>query len=649
MKIARWSELSEAERLGLTRRRAAIPAEVVATCGRVIEGVRERGDPAVRAFEREFGGADLDGLDLRVSAEELAGAGASLTEELRRSFDHAIERVERFHRRQLPPRLWLEAFPGGMRAGEQTVAIESVGCYVPRGKGSFGSVLVMLGVPARVAGVERVAVASPPDASGRLDPATLYVAHRLGLDTVYRMGGAQAIAALALGTATVEPVAKLLGPGNPYVTCAKQLLAGEVDIGLQSGPSESIVYADGSVDPAIVALDLCNEAEHGPDSISYLVTTSPAVAAAVATAARELTERLPEPRRGWVAGVLEDRGGALVVDSEDQALAVINRLAAEHLVLDVARPYDVLPAVRYAGEVIIGPHTPVSACNYLAGPNAVLPTAGFARSMSALGVRDFLRTASVVELSADGLEAVRADVERLARSEGFAAHAESVAARPPAAASATGGLGLEWIQLGPTAAVVGRRTKESHVVVGLHLCDRDPGLRDRIQTPRVFLNHMLETIAWRAGLNLQASAVLEGFPLDHVLAEDVGLTLGAAFRGLLREHLAQGAEGGGASVAIIDEAHAAVAVSFEDLTRLAIDGTLDTLPERVEDMACVDMENFYGGFAEGARATVHIHLRGGRDPHHAWEAITRAFGESLRRSLEPNRFRAGTTPGVKGI
>ncbi len=649
MKITRWADLAEGERRRLVHRRAAIPEAVIATCRRVIDQVADQGDSAVRAFELEFGGADLAGRDLRISAEERAGAAADLPAELRRALDHAIERVERFHRRQLPPRLWLEALPGGTRAGEQTVPIESVGCYVPRGKGSFGSVLVMLGVPARVAGVERIAVASPPDAAGRLDPATLYVAERLGLDTVYRMGGAQAVAALALGTESVEPVAKILGPGNAYVTCAKQLLAGTVDIGLQSGPSESIVLADGTVDPEVVALDLCNEAEHGPDSISYLVTTSEPVARAVAEQVEQVAARLPEPRRGWVRSVLAERGGALLVDSIDEAVTLVNQLATEHLVLDVARPYELLERIRYAGEVIIGPNTPVSACNYLVGPNAVLPTGGSARSMSALGVRDFLRTASVVELTADGLEAVRDDVERLARAEGFAAHAESVARRPVAPPRTVGDRGLDWIRVGPEAVVVARRTRESHVVVGLHRGERDPAQRQRIETARVFLNHMLETIAWRAGLNLQVSAVLEGFPLDHVLAEDVGLTLGAAFRALVRQNQPRGVEGAGAATGVIDEAHATVAVSFEDLTRLAVDGVAGRLPERVEDMASVDLENFFGGFAEGAGATLHIRVLSGRDPHHVWEAVTRAFGESLRMSLDPNPFRAGTTPGVKGV
>ncbi len=415
----------------------------------MVDAVRAGGDAAVLALEREFDGVDLDGIGLRVGNDELAEAAAQLPLDLRRSFDRAIERVERFHRRQLPPPLWLEAFPDGTRAGEQTVPIESVGCYVPRGKGSFGSVLVMLGVPARVAGVERIAVASPPDATGRLDPATLYLAHRLGLDTVYRMGGAPAIAALALGTETVEAVAKVLGPGNAYVTGAKQLLAGTVDIGLHSGPSEAVVYADASVDPEVVALDLCNEAEHGPDSLCLLVTTDPAVAERVAMAAARVAAALPEPRRGWVMQVLDERGGAIVVESETEALAVINLLATEHLVLDIARPYAVLPGVRYAGEVIIGPNTPVAACNYLAGPNAVLPTNGFARSMSALGVRDFLRTSSVVELSPSGLAAIGADVVRLAESEGFAAHALSVTARPPAAERPEGGLQVEWLRSSP--------------------------------------------------------------------------------------------------------------------------------------------------------------------------------------------------------
>ena len=649
LKITRWSDLSPSDRRRLARRSAEIPDEIRATCRRVVDAVAEQGDVAVLGFEREFDGADLTTLGLRVGAEELAGAAAHLAPELRLSFDHAIERVERFHRRQLPPRLWLEAFPDGMRAGEQTVPIESVGCYIPRGKGSFGSVLVMLGVPARVAGVKRIAVASPPDASGRLDPATLYLAHRLGIDTVYRMGGAPAIAALALGTESVEPVAKLLGPGSAYVACTKQLLAGVVDIGLQSGPSEAIVYADDSVDPEVVALDLCNEAEHGPDSVSFLVTRDSSVAERVGAAAERVAAQLPEPRRGWVRTVLEERGGALLVTSEAEALQVINQLATEHLVLDLARPYDVLPGVLYAGEIIIGPSTPVSACNYLAGPNAVLPTAGFARSMSALGVRDFLRTASVVELTPAGLAAVGPDVVRLAESEGFPAHARSVAARPGSAERSPGGLGVEWIRRDADTAVVARRTQESHVVVGIRRGERDPSLRQGIQTPRVFLNHMLETVAWRAGFNLQVSAVLEGYPLDHVLAEDVGTTLGVAFRGLLREHLGEGAEGGGSSVGVIDEARAEVAISFEDMTRFALTGLSERLPERVEDMAASDMENFYGGFAEGAGASLHVHLHSGRDPHHVWEAITRAFGECLRRSLEPNRFRAGTTPGVKGI
>jgi histidinol dehydrogenase len=227
----------------------------------------------------------------------------------------------------------------------------------------------------------------------------------------------------------VPAVSKLFGPGSPYVVAAKAAVAADVDVGLRAGPSESLVYADDSVGPGVIALDLCNEAEHGPDSTAFLVATSDALVAAVTAEVEAVVDRLPDPRAGYVRRVLEV-GGALVFPDAESAVEFISVIPVEHLVLDVADPHSIVERIRYAGEIIVGPNTPIGACNFVCGPNAVLPTSGFSRSMSGLSTRDFLRTSAVIELSAAGLESVQGPAAILAEYEGFPAHAMAVR-RPP--------------------------------------------------------------------------------------------------------------------------------------------------------------------------------------------------------------------------
>jgi histidinol dehydrogenase len=428
MRVRLWSDLSSGERTRLLDRRAVHDPQVEESVRSIVQAVRREGDAALMRFTRELDGVDLDGRGLRVSAGEIEAAGDLVPLEVREALDFAIERIRFFHERQLPPHLWMEDFPG-MRAGELTSPIESAGLYVPRGKGSFPSVLSMLGVPATVAGVPRIIVATPPNPDGSVEPAALHVAERLGIEHVFRVGGAQAIAAMAYGTETVPAVSKLFGPGSPYVVAAKAVVAADVDVGLRAGPSESLVYADDSVSPDVIALDLCNEAEHGPDSTAFLVSTSDALVASVSAEVEAVIDRLPDPRAGYVRRVLEV-GGALVFPDEESAVEFISVIPVEHMVLDVADPHSIVERIRYAGEIIVGPNTPIGACNFVCGPNAVLPTSGFSRSMSGLSTRDFLRTSAVIELSAAGLESVQGPAAILAEYEGFPAHAMAVR-RPP--------------------------------------------------------------------------------------------------------------------------------------------------------------------------------------------------------------------------
>lgn len=649
MLIRRYHALRPEEQQALLVRGEREFPELTEKVRAIIEAVRREGDAALRRFAREFDGADLEGKPIRVEEAAFARAAERLPATVQEAIDAAIVRVRRFHERQLPPPLWLEEFPGGLLAGEKTVPIASAGLYVPRGKGSFPSVMVMMGVPARVAGVPEVAVASPPGPDGEVDDATLYAAGRLGIRTVYRMGGAQAIAALTFGTESVRPVAKLFGPGNPYVAVAKELVSAFVDTGLRSGPSEAIVIADQTAHPLRVALDLMNEAEHGPDSTALLVTLDASLAEAVGRQVDDLAEKLPEPRRTYVRKVLGERGGALLFETWEELLAFVNAFAVEHLAVHVSDPWQLLPHLHYAGEIILGPHTTIAAVNYVLGPNAVLPTAAFARSMSALSVRDFLRTASVVQLSRQGLEAARPYVECLAEYEGFPAHALNVRLQPEGGEAAAPRVkGLTWLEAGPKGVFVRRETRESRVTVGLTLGPRDPELKRRLTTASPFLNHMLETIAWRAGLNLAVSVELDGYALMHVVAEDVGITLGEAFRRLLKEKWAEGIEGAGSATGILDEAQASVSLSFEERAFYRLTCRVP-MPEHVEDMLSKDLENLLSGFAQGGRATVHVDVEAGEDPHHIWESVYRAFGEALRASLRENPYRVGTTPGVKGI
>lgn len=418
-------ELSAADRAALLTRVQADLAPIEPAVREIIDAVRERGDDALAEFARRFDRAALDADDLLVSPEEFDSAERHLAPGLRDALARAIANIRDHHRAQLPAPTWMKETAPGVIAGERWTPITSVALYVPRGKGSFPSVMTMLCTPAVLAQVPQIVVCTPPGPDGTIDAASLVAARLCGVETVFKVGGAQAIAALAFGTATIPHVEKVVGPGNQYVTAAKRLLYGTIDPGPPAGPSESVVLADASADPDVVARELIVEAEHGPDSAAVLVTASADLLEAVAKRLPDLVEALPAQRREFCTAVFGGYGGLVLADDMADAVAFVNDYAPEHLRVIVERPLELLDRLVNAGEILLGEYSSIPYGNFAIGVNAILPTGGTARSYSSVGVHDFLKRSSFAYVSAEGAQQIGQIAVDLATYEGFPAHAEA--------------------------------------------------------------------------------------------------------------------------------------------------------------------------------------------------------------------------------
>ncbi|MCD6120912.1 MAG: histidinol dehydrogenase [Spirochaetales bacterium] len=431
--IYEWEKINSELRSRLLKRSELNIDSISASVSEILKNVRQNGDSALIKYAKIFDRVNLYGRPLAVTAAEFKEAEESLGREVKQAIAHAIRNVEKFHREQLPDNLpgapaadvlkYLKEVEPGVFAGERHTPIQSAGLYVPRGRGSFPSMMIMEAVPASVAGVKRIAVATPPDKKGAVDPATLYAASQCGVTEVYRIGGAQAIAALAYGTESVDRTAKILGPGSMYIAAAKRLLYGTVDVGLPAGPSESIIIADGTADPEKAAMDLIIEAEHGSDSSAILVTHSRELAESAQGYIEKFVKRLKEPRAGFVKDVLSGYGGIVLTQNIETSIEFVNEFAPEHLQIAMKDPFKTLKYIENAGEILLGQNTPFSLANYAAGANAILPTGGNAGTYSPLSVHDFMKFSSVVYITKEGLEGLSPDVITLADYEGFEAHA----------------------------------------------------------------------------------------------------------------------------------------------------------------------------------------------------------------------------------
>lgn len=390
----------------------------------IIAKVRERGDQAVLELTERFDGARLESL--RVSDAEFARAEALVDPQVRRSLEQAAENIRVFHSRQLQ-NSWADGHPDGVVLGQRVTALERAGAYVPGGGAAYPSSVLMTVIPARVAGVTEVVVATPPQATGEINPYILVAAKIAGADAVFKCGGAQAVAALAYGTESVPKVDKIVGPGNLYVTLAKREISGVAGIDMLAGPSEVLVVADESARADFVAADLLSQAEHDPLAAAYCVTTSKALADAVQD---ELARQCKELDRCAVAEQsLREQGAMVLVETLDEALEIVNFLAPEHLELQVEKPWEALELVKNAGAVFLGAYTPEPVGDYWAGPNHVLPTAGAARFSSVLSVDDFVKKTSVIYYPQEVFLRAAKAIEQIAGVEGLDAHARAVKVR----------------------------------------------------------------------------------------------------------------------------------------------------------------------------------------------------------------------------
>jgi len=400
-------------------------ADVDAAVAAIVAEVRDRGDAALIEFTRRFDGHAPTPETLRVTAGEIArarGTGASDTMEALRL---AARRIEDFHRHQMPADLEIND-PAGLTLGARWTPVAAVGIYVPGGTAAYPSSVLMNAIPAKVAGVARVVMVVPAP-KGELNPLVLAAAEIAGVDEIYRVGGAQAVAALAYGTATIAPVDKIVGPGNAYVAAAKRQVFGQVGIDMIAGPSEILVVADAANDPAWIAADLLAQAEHDTAAQAILIAEDAAFADAIARAVEGHLKTLP---RADVARASWDTFGAIIlVERLADAVPLIDRLAPEHLAIATENPEALAAKVRNAGAIFLGRFTPEALGDYIAGPNHVLPTARSARFSSGLGVLDFLKRTSLIACGADGLAALGPAAIALARAEGLDAHALSLAVR----------------------------------------------------------------------------------------------------------------------------------------------------------------------------------------------------------------------------
>jgi histidinol dehydrogenase len=369
----------------------------------------------------------VDADSLQATEADFERAFSEVDREVIAAIEFASDSIRRFHEDQKPEEMWLHEVRPGAFAGDRFRPIPSVACYVPRGKGAFPSVVMMTTIPAVVAGVEEICIVTPPGPNGQIDAATLVAAKSAGVKTVYKCGGAQAVAAVAYGTRTVKRCTKIVGPGSPWVVAAKRLLAGIIDPGTPAGPSESIIFADGTVSGRLAALDLLIEAEHGPDSSAYLVTNSRKVAEEARAALPGFWERMSAQRVEFSSAVLcGPRGGIVLAPSLEAAADFINDYAPEHLEILSTEPFAHLGRIQNAGEILLGPHTPVTLGNFVLGPNAVLPTNGAARTASPLSVFDFMKRTSIGYVTAAGYPQLAQHARVLATYEGFDAHANAV-------------------------------------------------------------------------------------------------------------------------------------------------------------------------------------------------------------------------------
>lgn len=427
MKIIQLDEGTKKNILeGLLKRDPNQYSQYAETVQQIIDKVKAEGDSALFAFTQQFDHAKIDKSCIRVTKEEIEEARAQADPKLIPVIQASMANISEYHQRQIR-QSWFSSKPDGTILGQKITPLESVGVYVPGGKAAYPSTVLMNVVPAKVAGVERIVMVTPPGADGKVNPVTLTAAHMAGVTEMYKVGGAQAVAALAFGTESIPRVNKIVGPGNIFVALAKKAVYGHVSIDSIAGPSEILVIADETANPRYVAADLLSQAEHDELASAILVTTSMDLAKAVSAEVEKMVETLS--RKAILEQSLENYGYILVADTLDEAIQTANDIASEHLEIVTKNPFEVMTKIRNAGAIFMGEYSSEPLGDYYAGPNHVLPTNGTAKFFSPLGVDDFIKKSSIIYYSKDALAKAHEDIETFAKSEYLTAHANSIHVR----------------------------------------------------------------------------------------------------------------------------------------------------------------------------------------------------------------------------
>ena len=392
----------------------------------ILANVKSRGDDALFEYTRNFDKADINPSNIVVTQEEIDEAYSLVDDKLLDVIRKALVNIRDYHEKQ-KQYSWFDSKPDGTILGQKVTALSRVGVYVPGGKAAYPSSVLMNVMPAKVAGVEQIVMCTPPDKEGKVYPTTLVAAKEAGVDVIYKVGGAQAIAAMAYGTASVPKVDKIVGPGNIYVALAKKAVFGYVSIDSVAGPSEIMVIADETANPRFVAADLLSQAEHDEMASAILVTTSEELAKKVSAQIDEFLKELS--RSEIISKSLENYGYILVADSIDEAIEVANDIASEHLEIVTKDPFNVMTKIKNAGAIFLGEYSSEPLGDYFAGPNHVLPTNGTAKFFSPLSVDDFIKKSSIISYSREALELIHNDIETFAKAEHLTAHANSIHVR----------------------------------------------------------------------------------------------------------------------------------------------------------------------------------------------------------------------------
>ncbi len=424
--VTRWDEAQAELKRICDRTHDSNSSNAEATVQQILQGVQRRGDQALLEYALEFDKVDLAASELRVDASEMEAAYQQVPKAFVDAVRVAHTNIKNFHE-QRQPKSWVQFGEDEIVLGKRYTPVDAAGLYVPGGKASYPSTVLMNAVPALVAGVPKVVMVTPPGPDKRINPAVLVAAQEAGIEEIYRVGGAQAIAALAYGTDTIPAVNVISGPGNIYVTLAKKLVYGRVGIDSLAGPSEVLVIADEQANPVHVAADLLAQAEHDTRAASILITDDEILAKSVAEQVEQ--QLVNHPRHGIAEKAIVNYGLIILVKDLDEAAELSNEFAPEHLELEVADPWGLMEKIRHAGAIFLGNSTPEAVGDYLAGPNHTLPTSGAARYASALGVETFMKHSSIIQYSPEALAKMSQSIDTLATAEGLHSHAESVRLR----------------------------------------------------------------------------------------------------------------------------------------------------------------------------------------------------------------------------